>query len=99
MNAKTKRIATIAILLMMTGMPQAGAAEASCSGDPCADVDCRGADVTATANGSEYSHAVATAGGTTDDETHSNGGRSDARMNGGEPRSADAKGKKDWSFA
>jgi hypothetical protein len=88
-----------AVLLFMTiGLPTQAHANASCSGDPCADVECTSSYASAAAYGSEYSHAVATAGGAHAEKTQTGGGSSTAHANGGAPSEADAKAKKDWSL-
>lgn len=90
-----------AALLSMTfalAIPGPATAGAWCQGDPCADTDCDGTYASAMANGSEYSHSVATAGGDTKQDVKGNGGDTSATVFGGAPTEADAKAKKDWSL-
>ena len=95
-----KTLSRAAVLLALAGtlVPGSADATASCTGNPCADVECSPTEASAYADGNEYSHSIATAGGATDRHVAPNGGQTDADMSGGMPVEADAKAKKDWSL-
>lgn len=96
--SKTLARAGALLAFMTVVLPAPADAAASCSGDPCASVMCTSKHASGAANGSEYSHAVATAGGTTARAVKTGGGSSEAAVDGGLPTEADAKAKKDWSL-